>query len=350
MTGYEAVYLNAVEWEAFTDSRPDAHILQAARWGALKSHFGWSVERVALRRGGEIIAGAQVLYRRLPFGLGSIAYIPKGPIADWSDREAVSLLLVALDEAAKARGAVLLKVEPDAEDTPRWRARLREMGFVPSPQTVQPPRTILVDISPDEDAILAAMKQKTRYNIRLAFRKGVEVRRGTEADLDDFNRLMQITGRRDGFGVHAPEYYRKAYELFAPVGRIALLMAYYRGRPLAGLMAFAHGKRAWYLYGASSNEERSRMPTYALQWEAIRWARERGCVLYDLWGVPDEDEEVLEAEFTKRRGGLWGVYRFKRGFGGRLVRHLPAWDRVYKRPIYSLYRLLTTYRRDGARR
>jgi lipid II:glycine glycyltransferase (peptidoglycan interpeptide bridge formation enzyme) len=118
-----------------------------------------------------------------------------------------------------------------------------------------------------------------------------------------------------------------------------LLVAEYEGEPLASLMVFANpfGKRAWYMYGASNDNERNRMPTYLLQWEAICWARARGSEEYDLWGVPDEDEAKLESEFESRRDGLWGVYRFKRGFGGEVKRAAQAVDRVYNPLLYWMY-------------
>jgi lipid II:glycine glycyltransferase (peptidoglycan interpeptide bridge formation enzyme) len=215
---------------------------------------------------------------------------------------------------------------------------LRLADFRPAPLTIQPPRTIWVDILPSEDAILKAMKSKTRYNIRLAVRKGVTVREANEADLPAFNALMEVTGTRNQFGVHVPGYYETAYALFTTTDLARLLLAEVEGEPVAALMVFALAPRAWYFYGASGDAHREKMPTYLLQWEAIRWARSLGCTTYDLWGVPDEDETTLEAEFTKRRDGLWGVYRFKRGFGGRLVRSVGAWDRVYAPLRYRLYR------------
>jgi peptidoglycan pentaglycine glycine transferase (the first glycine) len=149
--------------------------------------------------------------------------------------------------------------------------------------------------------------------------------------------LMTMTGERSDFDVHSAAYYEIAYRLFAPTTRLVLLMAEYQGRPLAALMAFAMGGTAWYFYGASSDDERQRMPAYLLQWEAIRWARAKGCAVYDLWGVPDEDEETLEAGLTSRSDGLWGVYRFKRGFGGKLVRWVGAFDQVLMPPFYHVF-------------
>ncbi|NUM49045.1 MAG: peptidoglycan bridge formation glycyltransferase FemA/FemB family protein, partial [Anaerolineales bacterium] len=196
-------------------------------------------------------------------------------------------------------------------------------------------RTITLDISGSEDQILARMKQKTRYNLRLAEKKGIVIRPSN--DLLTWDKLMQETGERDAFGVHSQAYYQKAYDLFHPSGSCELLLAEFEGEPLAAIMVFARGNRAWYFYGASSNAHREKMPTYLLQWEGIRWAREKGCTEYDLWGIPDEDEATLEAGFMEKSEGLWGVYRFKRGFGGEVKRAEGPWDRVYWKGLYRVY-------------
>jgi lipid II:glycine glycyltransferase (peptidoglycan interpeptide bridge formation enzyme) len=230
-------------------------------------------------------------------------------------------------------------VEPELPDTPQHASDLGRAGFVPGLADYQPRRTILVDLSPGEAEVLGAMKSKTRYNVRLASRKGVKVYQGSSDDVEIFNQLAAITGERNRFGVRSPEYHRAAYNLFAPHDQAALFLAEYEGQPLAGVMVFGLGCTAWYFYGASSNERRNLMAPYAVQWEAMRWARARGCTTYDLWGVPDEDEERLESQFTGRGDGLWGVYRFKRGFGGALWRSVGAWDRVYRPLRYRLYAL-----------
>jgi lipid II:glycine glycyltransferase (peptidoglycan interpeptide bridge formation enzyme) len=317
------------EWEAFLAGHPHAHLLQSSAWGELKASFGWEVVRF---REGE--AGAQVLFRRLPFGR-SIAYIPKGPVGPW-----VPALLPALDQLCRERKAFLLKVEPDEEETAGARERLVEHGFRPGRQTVQPRRTLVVDLGGSEDDLLARMHQKTRYNIGLASRRGVTIHPWD--DLEAFGEMMRGTAARNQFGAHAPAYYRRAYDLFHPSGKCEMFVAEVEKEPVAALMAFAQGQRAWYFFGASTDRERQRMPTYLLQWEAMRWARARGCREYDLWGIPDAQPEKLEAEFASRSDGLWGVYRFKRGFGGRLVRTLGAWDRPYSPILYAAYRRMAS--------
>ena len=325
-------------WDRFVATHPAGHILQTSAWGALKGRFGWEDARIGPARGETLVAGAQVLYRRLPAGLGRWAYVPMGPLVDWDDEAKLTATLTAIDRAARSHGAFALTVEPDLSDDALHRERLRALGFRPSPvEAVQPRRTIIVDIAPDEDTILAAMKSKTRYNTRLAARKGVTVREAAEIDLPAFHALMATTGERDRFGVHAPAYYEAAYRLFVPRDWARLLLAEVDGEPAAALMVFALPPRAWYFYGASGNVHRKKMPAYLLQWEAMRWARSVGCTTYDLWGVPDEAEETLEAGFTQRQDGLWGVYRFKRGFGGRLARSVGAWDRVYAPVRYRVY-------------
>lgn len=318
------------EWRKFVSTHPESHILQTAEWGELKHGFGW--EPVRLLSGD---AGVQILFRKLPLGF-TIAYIPK-PIDGglWTvDRPRSEDLWSEVDAICHRKHAIFLKLEPDAwDDAP---ARLPSpFSLFPSAHNIQPPRTIVLSLEGSEDDILNRMKQKCRYNVRLAEKKGVTVRAWD--NLDGFHRLIQVTGGRDGFGVHSLEYYRKAYELFHPTGMAELLVAKFEGRPLAALMVFAVGKRSWYLYGASTDEERNRMPAYLLQWAAIQWAKARGCTEYDLWGVPDEDEAALEAEFESRHDGLWGVYRFKRGFGGQVKRAAQALDRVYMPWLYKLY-------------
>jgi peptidoglycan pentaglycine glycine transferase (the first glycine) len=329
--------VSLTDWNNFLKGYPNAHILQTGEWGELKSAFGWEPVRLVLDDG----PGVQVLFRRLPLGL-TLAYMPKPMFSDQLlalssvEGSVISEQFWAeVDALCKKRRAVFLKIEPDSWKNETASIDASHIALRISTHNIQPPRTIIVDLTSTEDDILARMKQKTRYNIRLAARKGVIVRPWD--DLPAFHQMMLVTGGRDDFSVHSLAYYRRVYELFHPTGMAELLVAEYGEKPLAALMVFVHGERAWYMYGASNNEERNRMPTYLLQWEAMRWARSKGAVEYDLWGVPDEDEETLEAHFTERGDGLWGVYRFKRGFGGEVKRAVKAMDRVYNPLMYKLY-------------
>jgi peptidoglycan pentaglycine glycine transferase (the first glycine) len=339
--------LLAPQWEDYLASFPEAHILQTRAWGDLKSAFGWRATYVITPEKDALSGqlGAQILFRQLPLGL-TIAYIGKGPVGSekaLADLACLDSLWREVDGLCRKQHAVFLKLESDQFETGVGLGNNSAIdplaplpGFRPSSQTIQPRRTLVVDISQDEEHILSRMKQKTRYNIRLAAKKGVLVHPST--DLDTFHRLMLVTAERDMFGVHTRDYYQRAFQLFQPQGQCILLLADYQGEPLSALMVFARGQRAWYFFGASGNAHRECMPTYLLQWEAMRWARERGCISYDLWGVPDFDESYLEAHFSERSQGLWGVYRFKRGFGGRLLRARCSWDRVYNPALYALYR------------
>jgi peptidoglycan pentaglycine glycine transferase (the first glycine) len=325
--------LTASQWDSYIANHENAHLLQSKPWGELKSDFGWQAEYV---QSGE--SGAQILFRSFPLGL-SLAYIPKGPLGKW-----LPDLLPDLDAVCKKRKAFAIKVEPDENESTEGVKNLLDQGFINSPHAIQPGTTLLVDLKDDEDQLLARMHQKTRYNIRLAMRRDVKVK--SWKDLQAFGRMILETAERDAFGAHTPAYYQRAYHLFHPQGNCELFVAEFERTPLASVMVFAFGSRAWYLYGASTNLERNRMPTYLLQWEAMKWAKTKGCISYDLWGIPDEDLETLEAEFTSRQDGLWGVYRFKRGFGGKIVRSIGTWDRVYMPSIYRIYRWMVSFLRD----
>lgn len=319
------------QWNDFIYQNQNAHLLQSGAWASLKSQFGWEPHFFV-----ENDCGAQVLVKSYPLGF-KFAYLPKGPVgSEWT------LIWPAIHKFCKQEGVFSLRVEPDCWESDYLYNKKKLVGFHRS-TPIQPTRTLLIDLTPSEDKILSCMKQKTRYNIRLAGKKGVKVNSSKNIGL--FFSIMKVTGERDEFGIHGQEYYQNAYEAFSKNNACELFIASHEKKSLAGIMVFMQGERAWYLYGASNDEERERMPTYLLQWEAIRWAKNKGCVEYDLWGVPDEDEEILEKNFTTRSDGLWGVYRFKRGFGGKLMRSIGAWDYIYLPFRYKLFNFIIEKRR-----
>jgi len=313
--------------------------MQLWAWGEQKRAYGWQVDRLALGQDDLIVAGAQILFRPLPFRTGTMAYLAMGPVgADELDGDVSRDLWRAIHHMARGHRAAFLKWEPGiypAEQALDCTA----IGFRPSLQTVQPPRTIVIDIRSDDDSILSRMNQGTRRKIRQSQKNDIRYYQASKDDVRKFTDMMAVTGSRNEFGVHEPAYYALTYDLFVPE-HAAIFLAEHEGDLLAGIFVFAVGSTAWYVYGASSNVKRNLMGSYGVQWEAIRWAKTRGCTTYDMWGIPDADEATLEAEFEQRADGLWGVYGFKRGWGGQIVRSLGAWDYVYNPLVYKAYDLV----------
>lgn len=319
-------------WDAHISANPSGHLLQSWGWGELKARVGWYPLRLALwdSQQEQIVAAAQVLCRtplHLPLRVGHLAYIPKGPLFDWSVDNISSLIRTFFSQLHShlgRQGALALQTEVACEvESPESKlliSNLKAMNFQ-RVQPIQPGRTIILDITPDEDILLANMKEKWRYNIRLAGRKGVQVRIAeTVEDVESWYGLLQTTATRDRFGIHTMEYYRRAWQIFAPRKQACLLLAHYNGQLLAGIFVGLMAKQAMYLYGASANEQRQLMPNYILQWEAIRWAKQAGAATYDFWGIPETDEQS-EA--------MAGVYRFKSGWGGRVTRFAGNFEYVY---------------------
>jgi peptidoglycan pentaglycine glycine transferase (the first glycine) len=323
-------------WDCFVSEHPHGHLLQSWQWGELKARSGWSPLRLALwdDRQQKIVAGAQVLRRtasHLPLWLGHLAYIPKGPLLDWSQGDLCAAFFTQLHRLLRQQGAVALRIEPaqemgtaDAELFLKQLASLRAENILlaHAVQATQPLRTIVLDLTPNEETLLAQMKEKWRYNVRLAGRKGVTVRTAeTVEDVRQWYQLMQVTAERDQFGIHSYEYYVQVWQLFRHHNQVQLLLAEHDGCLLAGIFLGIFARQALYLYGASSNEQRQLMPNYLLQWEAIRRAKQQGALLYDFWGIPETEYET-EA--------MAGVYRFKRGWGGRVVQFPGAYEHAYR--------------------
>ena len=341
--GLEAAVAEQRAWDEVVVAA-GGHLLQSWRWGAFKQRHGWGVERIR----GETAAGvglAQVLFRRR--GPLAVGYLPRGPVLGTDDPALARRLFGEVDAVCRRRGAIMAIVEPD-RPLP-FVGRYRDEGFVRGPEHVQPGRTVKVPLLED-DALLDQMHQKTRYNVRLAQRRGVVAARSypDEAALETFYRLLDDTATRNEFGIHAPAYYADFLHLFGDDA--ILLFALIEGEPVAGAVAARCGAEAIYMYGASSTTQRAHGSGFLLQFEAMRWARERGCARYDLWGIPMRDPVKTEVEAGNRvagtRGDDWrGLYEFKVRFGGEIVTYPPALERRYRPLLVAAARRL--YRPSG---
>ncbi|MBX0327253.1 peptidoglycan bridge formation glycyltransferase FemA/FemB family protein [Oscillochloris sp. ZM17-4] len=336
---------DARAWDGFVDAHPQGSLLQRSAWGALKAEAGWRPRRLAvLAADGSLRAGAQLLIRR-QYGL-AVAYAPRGPLL--ADDDAANLLLIdGLTRIARGQRAIFLRLEPNiTEEQPgadyahTW---LLLQGML-AERTIQPRSSVHVPISRPTEAIFAGFSKGHRADIRRAERNGVAVRVGDESDIPAFYAIMQSTGARAGFGIHSEGYYRAAWRLFQPRSR--LLLAEIDGRAVAAHMVFADAGSGRYLYSGADEAGLKAGANHLLEWQAIQWAAGLGCERYDLWGIPDalgraagaDEAERAALERAAQADPLLGVYRFKKGFGGHVVRYLPAYDRVLIPALYGLAR------------
>ncbi len=318
-----------------------SNFLQSGYWGEFKGQSGWKPVTLKLTYNGMIVP-LLVLDRTFK-GTLSLAYVPHGPQVDVVPEEREYFLnrlsrelIEFLPMATFFIRYDLLWGETGVENFP---VPLKFSGIHKAPMDIQPPDTVLIDLLPCEEEILAAMHKKTRYNIGLASKKGVEIFWGTEENLDDWYTLYKTTSERDKIAIHALDYYKRVFTLArdtvgAPVVKIVL--ARHEGDLLAGIIVVIDGKRATYLYGASSNVKRNMMPAYALQWEAMKKAKEQGCETYDMFGIPPTNDP---------HHPMYGLYRFKTGFGGTVFHRLGAWDYQYSNLFYPLYRVFEALRK-----
>jgi peptidoglycan pentaglycine glycine transferase (the first glycine) len=359
--------VNSQNWNEITSKFPDPHFLQTYEWGQVKAKYGWTPFYAVWTDDGKVqvspnpqslitnhcVAACLILKKKiLNRGFAarlSVLYAPKGPLLDWDNIPLRTRVLNDLQAFAKKQGAIFLKIDPDIVlgrgipnsegDVPENSgqaagAELARRGWAYSSDQIQFRNTVLINLSATEEEMLARMKPKTRYNIRLSEKKGVSVRVGTLDDLPMLYKMYAETSIRDGFVIRDENYYMTVWKLFItnyqlPISPSAIpLIAEVNNEPVAAIFLFMFAGRAYYVYGMSRNVHREKMPTYLLQWEAIKRAKTSGCSAYDLWGAPEVFDES---------DSMWGVYRFKEGLGGEVVRTLGAYDFAPTKLWYKLY-------------
>ena len=331
------------QWNSFVEACPTGNITQTWECAELGSHLGSAALRLGARENGALVGAMLVIVERATLLRRPYLYAPRGPVVADPASPALAALVAAAREQAAKHGAFMLKVEPSVPDgDAAWLRALASQGFTRNPYATHPRRSWVLDITPDEEALLAGMHEKWRYNVRLAGRKGVQVREGSDpADVDTFYRLYRETADRDGIVIHGQQHYIDFLRLYGERDAAALLLAEYEGTPIAALIVACCGPVATYMFGASSNQHRNRMPNHLLQWTAIRWAKARGCALYDFRAIaealePDED--------------MYSLYTYKRGFGGYSLLTLETHDLPLSAPVYWMYRRTLKMKRDRVRR
>ena len=359
-------------WNQIISALPNPHFLQTYEWGQVKAKYGWvpiyavwtedgnwkvESDPQALSSFHSPVVAACLILKRTVLNRGfaarlSVLYAPKGPLMDWSNEPLRTRVFNDLQSFAKKQGAIFLKIDPDVvlgRGVPHSEgdvldnggqtvmSELKRRGWKISSEQIQFQNTVLIDLSTSEDDMLMRMKPKTRYNVRLAEKKGVTVRAGKLDELGMLYRMYAETSVRDGFVIRDENYYLTVWKLFMEnhsstaqgTQPFAIpLVAEVDGVPVAAIFLFMFAGRAYYVYGMSRNLHREKMPTYLLQWEAMKRAKAAGCSMYDLWGAPEVFDES---------DSMWGVYRFKEGLGGEVVRTLGAYDFAPNKLWYKLY-------------
>ena len=329
------------EYEAFVQSHPKGNFAQSALWGKQKPAWIWKA--VAVRdENGKIKGSMAVMIRKMPLVGRTLMYACRGPVCDLDDRDTFAQLLEGARALAKEYKSYVIKLDPDVPSSnTEFAGMLRSFGFQSKEggknfEAIQPRYVFRLNVEgKTEEEVLAGFHQKWRYNIRVAQKKGVEVKICGKEMVPAFAYLMLTTGVRDGFVTRQPEYFAAMLDNLGEHCR--LYMAFHEGQPIAGTLAIHYGDKVWYLYGASSNEHRNLMPNYLLQWTMIQWAIETGCRIYDFRGVSGDVSED---------NPLYGLYRFKKGFGGEFTEFVGEMDLVLNKPAYLFEEKATSLFKD----
>ena len=277
-------------YKEFLESHERCNFQQSLEWGNVKD--SWIKEVILSEDNNGKIKGSLCIWiRKIPI-FGNMMYVARGPVCDLHDKATFEDFKKGAEELAKKYNAFVLRMEPDVEKTDdEFRKIVTDLGFKIKDDSkdfkdeIQPRFVFQLDLrGKDKDTIFKEFHQKTRYNIRLATKKGVEIKEGTKDDLKNFHKIMVETGKRDNFLIRSLSYFEKMYDELAPT-HMKILMAYFEGKPIAGIIPIMYGNKTWYLYGASSNSKRNLMPNYLLQWTMIQEAIDRGCTMYDFRGV-----------------------------------------------------------------
>jgi len=303
------------EYEKFLEKHDRCNFQQSLEWQKVK--ISWKNEVVlSENKDGQIVGAISVLIRKIPL-FGNMMYVSRGPICDIHDEKVLEDLCIGLKKLAKKYKAFTLKMEPDVESSDlEFRDIMENLGFRVKDDAkdfsegIQPRYVFRLDIKgKTEDEVFNNFQSKTRYNIRLATKKGVVIKEGSKEDLKDFHKIMEITGKRDDFMIRPLSYFEKMYDELGK-DHIKLMMAYYEDKPISGIIDIIYGNKVWYLYGASSNEHRNLMPNYLLQWEMIKYAIANKKDMYDFRGVCG----VVDESHPQ-----YGLYRFKKGFNAKFT-------------------------------
>jgi peptidoglycan pentaglycine glycine transferase (the first glycine) len=332
-----------MQWNDFLTRQARGHLLHSYEWGELLKFLGGRIYRLGALDGERLVGAMLLSVAPVPFLGGHLnwLYSSRGPTVESPDSPALAPLLECAHKIARQEHAVVLRIEPNiADDDPaleHWLAIYHRYGFRSNPIAVHGRRSWVLDIRPSMEQLLSAFKMTWRQNVRSAERKGVVIREAeSDADFITYYQLLKLTSERDAFFIHSADYHREILRHFASKGDAILYLAEYEGEAIAAKMLIRFGDWCWDMFGASANSKRNLKPTYLLQYSCIQWAKAQGCSYFDFRTIP----EILQPGEE-----MWGVYEYKRGFGGFSRFNLPTQDYVYRPAIYTAWCKLVNLKR-----
>lgn len=337
-------WTDAQSWDTFVAAQRHSSFQQSWAWGQFKHQVGTDIIRLVVVDGAEIVGAVQALYEPWRFGQSTLSVF-SGPVIDAhlpvpQYQEALGLLLRALAQAAKDRGAIFFHLEPAIEQSHASLFQPFQVELkLQRTKAFQPLDTQILDLHQDETGLLAAMHEKTRYNIRLAEKRGVEVHvatgSGVAAALEQFILLNKQTAARDKFTSHASTYYRRLHEHLGD-DVLRVYVAIFETQPIAANIVVHFGDTATYVHGASSNAQRNVMAPHLLQWRQILDAKQTWKSWYDFYGI-----QTPQRSRASKHGASWaGITRFKLGFGGQTISYLDAYELPIRKGWYRLVKVL----------
>jgi len=320
-------------FDQFIASSDAGDILQSFAWGEVKELDWQPIRCLAEDDSGEIRAAATVLVRRLPFVGRTVAYVPRGPVLDYSDTDLLVFVLRSLARLAREKKAIFLKIDPGVPDGSPLAKTLTSLGFsrpsgVGDFGGLQPRYTFILDLSGSITDVYTRFSPKLRYKINYAHKKGLIFRANEETSLADFYSVLTKSGERNRLLTRSPVYFQHLYETLKKEDRVLLLTGYLSGEPVVASLTLAFGQKAWAAYGAQAGGYPNLYAYQSMNWERLCWAHGRGVRWFDLNGVPGQAAESHP---------LHGIYHFKKSFGGQFTTFTGEWNLPLSRPFYQLF-------------
>jgi len=322
------------KWEKFVKKYKGANFLQSWNWGQFHRIQGNRVFYLGFFESKKLKGTALIIKKRAL--RGDYLVCPAGPLIKWENLDFFKAFINKIKEIAKKENCCFARVRPQINADNNNKKLFRKYGFIWAPMHLHAEHTFELDLGKSEDEILANMRKNTRYEIRKAKRLGVKVEKSKDLkDIDILYDLQMETVKRAHFVPFSKQFFKDEFKTFVKDNQALIFKSIYKNKVLAAAIIIFYGREAAYHYAGSSSEMRKIPSTYALQWEAIKEAKKRGCERYNFWGVAPPDS-------PKHR--FWGVTIFKRGFGGKRRAYLHAQD-LPTSPFYFLNYFIESVRK-----